>query len=345
MDMLVGGVGGIASRTPVNLGEVVLNATRKILPEYELMNLEHTPKYLVFGLWRQVGYGRYTYIVIMGERYRGLIAAEVATNIRPRLPYYRWSDKPQLGTFGFRERVGVMISGFDYSHSYRSQMELERVIRDVLIVYCGQAVHDLGERVAVLVEKSRSTWQPLYEEWRLAEEAYRDSHKGGSLRYDGLSNEEEVRNFILRQLEDERVVRFLGTLKSNYKDSHFLNCHTFLMARGLEFLDGAAQRPADDSGEQVKPSRLDGAEKITWDDIMGDNGPKEEESAPKVSTRNMGEPFDDLTMSLTGRLQQSISVKFSDDPKERHWQYCFYKTLSVMEGIYVKPSFGGFFDL
>lgn len=342
MDMLVSGVGGIASRTPVNLGEVVLNATRKILPEYELMQLEHTPKYLVFGLWRQVGYGRYTYIVIMGERYRGLISAEVATNIRPRLPYYRWSDKPQLGTFGFRERVGIMISGFDYSHVYRSQAELERVIRDVLIVYCGQAAHDLGDRAGVLIEKSRSTWQPLYEEWRLAEEAYREAHKTGNLRYEGLNNEAEVRSFIQRQLEDEMVVRYLGTLRSNYKDEHFLNCHTFLMSRGLEFLDGAA---AQEGPESFVKSRLEGAEKITWDDIMDAGGPQADDAGPAVLARDMGEPFDDLTMHLTGRLQQSVAVKFSSDPKERHWQYCFYKTLSVMEGIYVQPSFGGFFDL
>ena len=322
---------------------------RSALSDYEPMYLEHSPNYLMFGFWRQIGLDGHSFIVIEGDRNSGRVTAEIATNTVKTIPYYRLSDTPVLGTFGFRARVCDILGGFDSSHMYSSKDELERVMQEIITVYCHQGMRLMTEKVELAVKKAKSLWGAIYEEWLLAEQTVKDD--GTGKRYRDLANEEEVRAFVASKLEDETVMRFMGKLRSKYKDDEFLNSHVYFMARGLDFLDERDTLDTLANSQmqlQVNNRQPASGNRITWSDIVGrDEGVTDAEKVLKAVKRNKGmtEPLPDLTWYLTGRMPQDISVKLGEEERERHWNYCFYKTFAVLEGLYRPQATKGMFEI
>lgn len=339
---------GIASRTPINLGEIVNKTMRSVMSDYEPMSLEHSPMYLLFGFKRQLGRDNFSYIILEGDRRSGKITAEVAVSIVNKIPYYRLGDMPLLGTFGFRGRVCEILNGTDMSHQYYSRDMLEQVVHELVSVYCNQALRVMNDRVDLAVKRSKSIWEPLYKEWQDAERAVNDD-KELEKRYGTVDNEIEVRNFILKKIKEEQVLRFLGKLRSNYLDKDFLNCQVYLMAHGLEFLsenDTLESLVNIKLAKEPKPN----SNRITWSDIMGPSDAGSEFGGMGAAgfdtkkQKGMAEAFDDVTQYLTGRIPQTACVDLGQDEQERHWNYCFYKTFAVLEGLYTSQSFKGMFE-
>lgn len=336
MDMLSCNIGGIASRTPVNLGEAVHKVMNSAMPEYTVMPLEHTPQYLLFGFWRRTGMESYSFIVVIGDRYRGQVATEVGINTRNKYPYYSLSSKPQLGTFGFRERSTVLMTGDNWAHIYRSKNEMNRVVNEAIVMYAAQGLRILNDKIGIEVEKAKSTWIPLYEEWQLAEQAGPCDSK---CRYPNLQNEEIVRNYIDKKINEPITMRFLGKLRSNYKEADFLNCQVYLMCRTMEFIESGYNL---EFGATTNNSSNDKSNKnrITWADITGKSVSKEEVKVENIQKpRDMTDAPNDVILSLTGRFGQDMTVHLTNNDDERAIEFAFYKSLSVMEGIYRPNAF------
>ncbi len=338
--------GCIASKTPVNLGEYVTKAMRSYLAEYQPMEVEGTPESVLFAFWRQVRHERYAFVIIQGARNYGKVTAEIAVNVRNKIPYYKMSDKPELGKFGVRDRVCWIMAGVDSSHVYSSIDMLEKVLHEIITVYVHQSMRRIFEVTDVEFEKNMSTWMPLYEEWQLADQA---STSLDRLKYLDLENEDLVRSYLEKNvIYGNYFHRFLGGLRSQFKDVGFFNCFVYLMGRALEFLnppkeDAVYAAPAleeETKQEAANPSKA----RIYWSDIFGPSNAQLSQAPTPLKIRDRAEPLEDVTLSLTGRVPQSLCVKLSSDPEERRLEYAFYTVMAVMEGIYRPYSAGGLFS-
>ncbi len=338
--------GCIASKTPVNLGEYVNRAMSSYLAEYQPMEVENTPESVLFAFRRQVRHERYSFVIIQGARNSGKLTAEIAVNVRNKIPYYKMSDKPELGKFGVRDRVCWIMAGVDSSHVYNSTEMLEKVLHEIITVYVHQSMRRIFEVTDVEFEKNMSTWMPLYEEWQLAEQA---STSLDRLKYFDLENEDLVRSYVEKNvLYGNNFHRFLGGLRSQFKDVGFFNCFVYLMGRALEFLTPpedvvVAEAPAVEEvtkQDNANPSTA----RIYWTDIFGPSNAQLSQAPAPLKIRDRDEPLEDVTWSLTGRVPQSLCVKLSSDPEERRLEYAFYTVMAVMEGIYRPYNVGGLFS-
>lgn len=319
--------GLIASRTPIQFRPAVEAAVRQSLPEYEQIINDTTSEYILLGYHRLVRDERHIFMLIQGARYSGRICGEIGISHVNKFPYYRLSDEPNLGTLGYRERVGKLVNGQDFAHAYGSNSELVKVLRDLVGGYLVQSMRLIGERTEFEIEKAKSTWLPIYEEWQLAEDSM---ELGAERRYPGLVFEDEARAFIQNALVSHQYDRFLGPLKFKYRDAKFFSGHVYLMARGLEFLTPpkAAKQAADpaQAAPETSAKRM-----ITWADILG---PVPSPKTPAYDVKkDLPEPLGDAIAGITGRHPQSSCVTLSSSDEARRLEYAFLKSFSVVEAL------------
>lgn len=319
----------VATRTPIQFGPAVTAMLSMIIPEYRSIFSEQTADYLLYGFHRAPEPDRNFFVVIQAARNTGLVTAEVGLSVTNKFPYYKWSDSPKLGTFGYRERVALLMSGSDFSHKYNSANELTGCLRTLVGTFVVQSLRMLKDDISLSIEKARATWVPLYKEWLAAE---RDVIPGSELRYEGLQNEEAVASFIRGVLSSRKFDRFLGPQKFRYRTPEFFHCHVYLMAQALDFLvpPEAPDAPAEAApvaAEAPRPQRM-----ITWADIMGAPVPKKVEK-PAEKLLKEGPALGDAVVGMCGRQPQSACVSLSRDAGMRRMEYAFLKSFSAVEAL------------
>ncbi len=318
----------VGSRTPIRFGPAVEQVFRQDLAGYSPLFSEVTSEYLLYGYHRQARDDQHVFVLVQGARFSGNLVSEVALSRRGEYPFYRLSDRPQLGVGGFRERVSLLVSGTDSSVRYGSQFELQRALRELVSGQTGPALRTLNERAGPVMYREQQTWEPLFKEWLHAEKV---APLSGDRRYPGLANEVEATGLLQEMLMGRKFDRFLGPLKFRYREPSFFNCHVYLLGRGLEFLDppeGAVrpevpQAPATDPNG---PQRM-----ITWADILGPPPP------PETEVRKGPErpaPLGDAIAGITGRHPQGMAFDLSPDPQVRYHEYAFLKSLAALEAFY-----------
>lgn len=276
------------SRTPIRFGAAVENIFRSELNGYLPLFSEVSSEFLLYGYHREARENQYFFIMVQGSRFSGNLVVEVAIANRPEYPYYRLSDKPQLGLVGFRERVAVLMTGNDYSWRYSSQEELQRVLRDILVSQGSPALRSLSDAVRQVLYREQQTWEPLYLEWL---EAEKEARPGADRRYPSLANELEATQCLQEMLMGRQFDPFLGPLKFRYRDPKFFNCHLYLLGRALEFLKPPAneeipEAPAPEAAPEIeRPQRM-----ITWADILGPIPKPEPEKKKKEMPPDTGGP-------------------------------------------------------
>lgn len=323
------------SRTPINFKAAVESIFRVDLQGYTPVLSEVTSEYLLFGYAREARENEFLHVLVQGARTSGRIVTEVAVSCQDKFPYYRWSDEPKLAVAGVRERTLQLMTGQDHSYRYTSAEELTKVLRDLVVGQSAPALRNLGELAWPYLKREQQTWKPLYDAWVVAEDKARAS--GGRLRYPELVDEEQAMDLLQDQIMDRKYQHFLGgPLRARYRDPRYFNCHLYLFARGLEFLEPPSlpkpaepERPAGDEAEISERQQ----QMATWAALLGPR-PKREDDRKK----ELPPPLGDAIAGLTGRHPQGMCLELSLDPTVRHREYAFLKSLAAMEAYYEEPS-------
>jgi hypothetical protein len=152
------------------------------------------------------------------------------------------------------------------------------------------------EKALPRIQSTYEKWQQLYNQWlELEEEA---TGRPGN-RYPALSAESLAFEIIEENLTSGHLDRYLGPLKFRYRNPNFMNCHTYLLARGLEFLE--APEPPVEAKVEIPPAR------------------------------KLQPPLEDPISALTGRLPQQHSVPLATAIAKKTTQFAFLKSLSAVE--------------
>ncbi len=318
----------VGSRTPIRFGPAVEQVFRQDLAGYRQIFSEITSEYLLYGYHRQARENQHVFVLVQGARFAGSLISEVAMSRRAEYPFYKFSDRPQLGVGGFRERVSLLVSGSDFSTRYGSQFELQRTLRELVAGQSGAALRALNETAGPVMYREQQTWEPLYLEWLQAEKV---APLSGDRRYPGLPNEVEATGLLQEMLMGRKFDRFMGPLKFRYREPRFFNCHLYLLGRGLEFLEPpeGAVRPesaASPPPEFDRPQRM-----ITWADILG---PPPRPEAEVKKGKELPPALGDAIAGITGRHPQSMAFELSPDPQARYQEFAFLKSLAALEAFY-----------
>lgn len=326
----------VGSRTPVRFGLGVEQIFRYELQGYEPIFSEVTSEFLLYGYRRQARENQYIFVMVQGSRFSGRFVTEVAVSRRPEFPYYKFGDEPRLGVGGVRERVPVLMRGQDMSYRYSNQDELMKALRDVVVGQSAPGIRTLGEMAGTYLYREHQTWSPLYAEWEQAEAAAVPTAEGR--RYPGLVNESESYEMLQELLLSRKFDRLLGPMKFRYREPRFFNCHLYLFARGLEFLD-PPEGPAPPEPEPEAEESAPGEERprmITWADIIGP--PPKVMDAEARKKADVPPPLSDAIAGVTGRQPQAMALELSYDPTERQREFSFLKSLAAVEAYYEGPA-------
>ncbi len=294
----------MSTRTSVRVGQLLDNAMRQKLPGYQKVLEESTSQYLIFGYRRQVHSHYYATILFQAAREFGGLTCEVGVSRTEEMPYYRLYDRPVLGIAGFRARTQHLLKGLDtntavYYHSPDTLMTcLLDLIRDAL-----SAGNQILETAVPLIESRFKQWQPLYSDWLEAERTRNEANP--ERRYPGLVGEEVARKTIHHYLQTGRFDSFLGTKKFLYRNPSTLDCHAYLLARALEFIEPPEQ---DEMGNLVLDPNQD-PNKILFDPIA----------------------------SLSGRLEQPEALQLSPGVLARVPEWAFLSSFAALEALFDRP--------
>lgn len=335
---ITGPTGQVASQTPIRFAPAIEQIFRYELQGYTQTFSEVTSEYLLFGYCREARENQFLHVLVQGARFAGKIVTEVGISRRKEFPYYKWSDEPKLAVGGVRERTTWLMSGQDFSVRYASHDDLMKALRDLVVGQSAPALRTLGEMAGPHLYREQQTWQPLYEDWVTAEAKARASG-GAAQRYPDLVNEEEATDLVQELLMSRKFDQLLGPLKFKYRDSRFFNCHMYLFARGLEFLDppAAPQQPAPEPVSEEQESDNRSPRMLTWADILGPPPKKEDEGKKKAEQPT---PLGDAIAGINGRHPQSMCLELSLDPTERHREFAFLKSLAALEAFYEEGAPG-----
>ncbi|MCR5662875.1 MAG: hypothetical protein K6G50_12250 [bacterium] len=312
----------IATRTPIQFRPAADQAMSSMMPEFKPCFMDGNDDYLLFGYRQTVSSDRYVFVVIEAARHAGRITAEVGINSVDKFPYYLADDELDLGAFGFRQRATAINGGKDFSYRYGNAIELNRALKDLMSKNVRPAIRAMTDDIGLRIDKSRVVWVPLYKEW---EEADAASVPGSVQKYPDLPHEEAAATFIHEAISSGTFNRFLGPLRLSYNDSRFFNCHNYLMARALEFIDPPAVKGSSDENKQEAPQKM-----ITWADILGP-GPKD---LPTQTKTEAPPPLPDLISIMTARQNQLQAIELSKDKEKRKMEYAFLKSFAAMEGVF-----------
>ena len=324
----------IASRTPIQVYPAILDAVKLYFNGYRETFKFSTKDSLIFGFSRQKDKDCYQFLLIQAAKYKGCINAEVAVSPVKRYPYYRRRESLPLGTFAFRERCSLMVKDEDFSFGYNG-INLDRVLSICLGNYAVPAMHRLYDETRADASMAAHVWDTIYSDWQEAEsKADFISDK----RYPDLEYEEEASRFISQEvLGSGRFDRYLGPLKLCYQDSDFFNCHVYLMASAMEFVQPPAMPKQEQEAYSNPQLASNGQKVITWRDILGPAEPVVTAQKPKPMLRaneDWREPLEDPIAGVLGRQDQSTCLSLNDqDADMRLKEYAFFKSMSALEVI------------
>lgn len=306
----------MSTRTSIPIRGLIEGVARERLKGYELTIHESTHQSLLYGYRGRIAGYFNCFVLYQASRSFGRITAEVAISRADELPIYRWTDDPRLGVAGFRERVQVLHHEVDKTSVYSSQQELATVLLD-LTKECEVAVLKLADQVIEAVAEEYRIWQPLFSQWQRASQEH-PPQGPDQMRFPGLEGEDVAREVIHDTLARGTFDRFLGPKKFKYRDDEFFDCHVYLLAKALEFIE-----------PPPLPPLLDDEERET------------EEIDPQDKTA----PLPDAYASLTGRQPVAESVELAVSTSLRTTQWTFLRSFAALEAFYgrdgataVRPS-------
>ena len=298
----------MSTRTSIPIRGLIEGVARERLKGYELTIDESTHQSLLYGYRGRIAGYFNCFVLYQCSKSFGRITAEVAISRNDEFPIYRWTDEPRLGISGFRERVQVLQHDQDKTSVYSSQAELATVLLD-LTKDCEVAVLKLGDQVIEAVAEEYRTWQPLFTQWQRASQEH--PAKGpDEMRFPDLEGEDMAREIIHDTLARGTFDRFLGPKKFKYRDDEFFDCHVFLLAKALEFLEPPPLPPPPSEDEEEEP--LDPQDKTA--------------------------PLPDAFASLTGRQPVSDSVELALSTSLRTTQWTFLKSFAALEAFYQREG-------
>lgn len=268
------------------------------LSHYERVITEATSQYLLYGFRRCLVGDYYGFMLIQASRGAGRVQVELGVSKVDQFPYHRLRDFPVLGVAGFRESLGYLQKGFDHAEEYSSAESLTRLFGQLCREVDGGMTR-LAEKTVPLINQQMRAWQPAYAEWVQAEKKARNSVPS---RYPGLAGEvmayETLDDLLGRGMFD----RYLGPVKYRYRNQDFFNCHLYLLAKGLEF---------------IEPPPLENPKPFVM-----------EERPDKVCA-----PLDDPIAALTGRFPQALAVDLAVSTSVRVTEFAFLQSLAAVEAL------------
>jgi hypothetical protein len=285
-------------RSSVNFGNILNGLIRERMPYFEPAFSEVSNQFLLYGFKKQLSTAHSGYILVQASRTQGRYALEVAISRGNSFPIHRLNDFPDIGVVGYRESVFTITKGYNHSEEYPNGDALFKLLYAQL-KDAELALSRLAEKVLGRTQRQYDQWAKVYEQWLTQEKTASGPH---GARYPALSAEHLGFEIIEKILTSGMFDKYLGPLKYKYRNPNFMNCHVFLLAKGLEFVE------FPDHNSQV-PMQY---------------APPEKKLAP---------PLDDPIAGLTGRHPQADSIEFSQITAQKMTQYAFLKSLSAVEAL------------
>lgn len=293
----------MSTRTSINIGSLIDDAMKQKLPGFERTFEEYTSQYVVYG-YRRAVHDHYhaTVLFQVSKTFAGL-TCEIGLSRTEDYPYYRFYDSPALGVHGFRVRTKHLFNDLSTTTTkmYSGPDSLKSAIAE-LTAEAHSGHRKLTEVAMPRISEEYRVWQPLYAEWQSAEKAALDVPEQ---RYKSLVGESVARKILHSLLQSGQFDGFLGPKKFRYREPAFLNCHVYLLAKALAFVE-----PPEVN--EVKNSELDPGQepdKILFDPIA----------------------------SLTGRSEQTESIELSNRILERVPQWAFLRSFAALEAFFEHP--------
>ncbi len=269
----------MSTRTSIRIGTVVDEAMKQRLPGYTKVTEEYTSQYLLFGYTKPVLGHYHAWVLFQASREFGAVTCEVGVSRTQEYPYYRFLEQPKLGISGYRARARHLLKGVEArtTKPYSGPDTLTAAILELAAEAASASSRLLEIGIPRLAEEY-AVWQPLFTEWQQAEAMANDSH---DRRYPGLVGETVARRILHRTLAEGRYDGYLGAKKFRYREADFLNCHVYLLAKALAFVD--PPEPHEITALKLDPGQ--DPEKILYDPIASLTGRTEQDEAVVLPRR------------------------------------------------------------
>ena len=294
----------MSTRTSIRIGSLVDNSMKQKLPGYERVLEEYTNQYLLFA-YRKPVFGHYfATVLFQAAKAFGGLTCEVGLSRTQEYPYYRYYDQPALGVGGFRARTQHILKNVEATTT-RLYTGPESLISNI-IELVSEAItsgNKLIEEAIPRIAEQYQLWQPLYAEWQEADKDAQPDPAGN--KYPKLVGEKVSREILHNCLRSGRFDSFLGSKKFRYSQPDFLNCHVYLLAKALAFVE-----PPDP--EEMKEIVLDpdqDPDRIIFDPIG----------------------------ALSGRMEQPEAIELSSKMKHRLPEWAFLRSFAALEAFYENP--------
>lgn len=269
----------MSTRTSIRIGTLVDNAMKARLPEYKRVVEEYTNQYFLFCYRKPVLGHYYATVLFQAAKAFGGVTCEVGLSRTEDYPYYRYFDRPQLGVHGFRARTRHVLKGLDSNTSkpFTGPDTLTAALME-LVAEAQSAGNKLQEMAVPRIANEYAIWQPLYAEWQEAERAASDNP---DRRYKDLVGEGIARKILHSVLQSGRYDGFMGPRKFRYREPDLMNCHVYLLAKALAFVDPPETHEIGklemDPGQDI--------DKIIFDPIASLTGRTEQDEALELPIR------------------------------------------------------------
>ena len=275
------------------------------LPGYDRFLEEYTHQYLLYGYRKPVLGHFYAFVLFQASKSFGGLTCEVGLSRTETYPYYRYYDKPSIGVGGFRARTTHVLKGLEATTTrmYAGPDVLLGHVMDLVseaITAGNKLIKDTVPRVA----EQYLIWQPLYEQWLKAEQTANSNEDG--LRYGNLIGEAVARQILHDCLRNGNLDSFLGPKKFRYRDANFLNCHVYLLAKALAFVEP----PEDHELQTIEIDPDQDPEKILFDAIG----------------------------AIAGRVEQPDAIELSPGILKRVPEWAFVRSFAALEALYDTPT-------
>lgn len=291
----------MSTRTSIRIGSILDSSMMDRLPGYERVLEEYTSQYLLFGYRKPILGHYFATVLFQAAKNFGGLTCEVGLSRRKDFPYYRYYDKPSIGVAGFRARTTHVLKGLEATTTrlYAGPDVLLGHIMD-LVSEAITAGNKLIELSVPRVAEQFQIWQPLYIQWTEAEASARPQTNGD--RYPDLVGETIAREILHDCLRSGHFDSFLGPKKFRYRDANFLNCHVYLLAKALAFVE-----PPEP--EEVHPLEMD-------------------------PTQDPDKILFDAIGAICGRSEQTEAIELSDKILQRVPQWAFLRSFAALEALF-----------
>jgi hypothetical protein len=293
----------MSTRTSIRIGSLVDDAMKQRLPEFKRVLEEYTNQFFLFCYRKPVLGHYYATVLFQASKTFGGVTCEVGLSRTEDYPYYRYFDRPQLGVNGFRARTRHVLKGLDSNTTkpYTGPDTLTAALME-LVAEAASASNKLLEMAVPRVAQEYSIWQPLYAEWQ---EAERSAGDNPDRRYRDLVGESVARRILLSVLQSGEYDGFMGPRKFRYREPDFMNCHVYLLAKALAFVEPPE---ADEVGRLDLDPGQD-PERILFDAIS----------------------------ALTGRSEQDEAIELPKSILQRVPHWAFLRSFAALEAFFENP--------